>query len=132
MARESSPRLILMPVLLPLNCLTCGQNVYCLPVPTTLVLILGYNARADSLFSTWISQERLGFAVVTILTLQCPWLDITEVHFSITHMHCWLVAWALLHRSLKVPGCWILHHMEPHRYLRGRERMEHGTNFLVP
>lgn len=69
---ESTPRLISKPVLLPLNCLSCKQHAYFLPLPTLLVSILGYIASAYSLFSTQISQESLGFAVVTNLTLKCP------------------------------------------------------------
>lgn len=72
------------------NCLSWKLNAYFLPVPTILVLISGYIAFAHSLFSTWISQEMLELAVVTILTLKYPCLNITEVYFSVTHMYCWI------------------------------------------
>ena len=85
-----NPKIHFKPCAFATGCLSNEQNAYFLPLPTIFVLILGYVASAYSFFPTQISHGRVGFAVVTILTLKRPWLNITKVCFSITHMHCWV------------------------------------------
>ena len=85
-----NPKIHFKPCAFATGCLSNEQNAYFLPLPTIFVLILGYVASAYSLFPTQISHGKVGFAVVTILTLKRPWLNITKVCFSIPHMHCWV------------------------------------------
>ena len=81
------PRLLPKPLLLPLTCLRSRQHVYLLPAPAAPVRSLGHVDCAYCLFSAWISQGSLGFAVGTTVTLKYPRPNLSDVYFSITHVH---------------------------------------------